>query len=77
MKVELQIRQVAEAQGIENPYALQAKSGVNYAVCHKLWNGSPKMISLETLGKFCEALNCQPGDLFKLEAGKKDSRRKS
>lgn len=35
-----------------------------------LKNGKAKAIRLETLEAICLALNCQPGDLLRFEAGK-------
>src|SRR5262249_39727121 len=62
--IELKIREVAESRGIENPFALQTASGLNYAVCHRLWKAQSKMIGIETLDKLCSALDCYPSDLF-------------
>jgi DNA-binding Xre family transcriptional regulator len=62
--VKINIKKMAQERGIENPFALQAASGVNYAVCHRLWNESPKMISLDTISKLCAALECGTGDLL-------------
>ena len=43
---------------------LSEKVGITMANVSILKNGKAKAIKLDTLNKFCEALNCQPGDLL-------------
>ncbi len=44
---------------------LAAIIGVTEANLSKLKQGAVKGFKLETLGKICEALDCEPGDLLK------------
>ena len=69
--VELKVRELAEQKGINNPLVLSRESGLAYANCHKLWNSRQKMISLDTIDRLCEALDCEPGDIFVRVTGSK------
>jgi DNA-binding Xre family transcriptional regulator len=62
--VRLIVKEIAEKRGIKNPFALSKATGINYANCHKLWQGNQKMISVDTVDKLCEALGCTPNDLL-------------
>lgn len=62
--VTLKIPEVAKGGGIENPFALAAATGINYAVCYRLWHSDQGRIDLKTLAALCDALDCQPGDLM-------------
>ena len=69
--VKLEVRELAEQRGINNPLVLSRESGLAYAVCHKIWNGQQTRISLDTIDQLCEALECEPGDIFVRVAGSK------
>ena len=43
---------------------LSEKLGITMANVSILKNGKAKAVKVETLNKFCAALDCQPGDLF-------------
>lgn len=43
---------------------LAAKTGVRPPTVSALCTGAAKHIPVDVLNKFCEALNCQPGDLM-------------
>jgi DNA-binding Xre family transcriptional regulator len=62
--IELRVREVAEKKGISNPLSLSKESGIAYSNCYKIWNNQQKMISLDTLDRLCDALGCEPGDIF-------------
>lgn len=64
--VRLTVKEVAEANGIENPFALSTKTGLNYAICYKLWNGNQQRIDLKTLATLCEVFSLVPGDFFEV-----------
>lgn len=74
--VELRVREVAEAKGINNPLTLSQVSGLAYATCHKIWNDPPVMIGLDTIDRLCEALECEPGDLLARTASKGKAKRR-
>jgi putative transcriptional regulator len=69
--VQLIVKGIAEKKGIDNPFALSKATGINYANCHKLWQGNQKMISIDTVDKLCEALECTPNDLLIFTSAKK------
>ena len=63
-KVRLIIRGIAEKQEIMNPFVLSSKTGLNYAICYKLWHEKQQRIDLKTIAVLCQTLNIKPGDLF-------------
>lgn len=75
--VKLKIKEYATSHGVENPFQLANVSGMNYAICYRLWHGQSTQISLITLARVCDALSCTPGDVLGLEPeGKKRGARK-
>jgi DNA-binding Xre family transcriptional regulator len=58
------VKEIAEARGITNPHALQTATGINYSICHRIWNGETKCLFLDTIAKLCAGLGVRPGDLF-------------
>jgi DNA-binding Xre family transcriptional regulator len=62
--VRLIVREVAERRGITNPFILSNRTGLNYAICHRLWSANPRRVDLKTLARLCEVLNVKPGQLF-------------
>jgi len=64
MKLKVNIRQVAESRGINNPYQLQKKVNLSPSNAAKLFKNNIVQISIITLGKLCEFLDCTPNDLF-------------
>jgi DNA-binding Xre family transcriptional regulator len=76
--VRLQVRGVAERKGITTAYQLQKAAQLHPSHAAKLWKGDVEMIGLKTINTLCEALSCEPGDLFALvRNGKSSNRRKS
>lgn len=69
MKIKVNIREIAEKQGIKNPYQLQKKASLTPTNAVKLYNNNIVQISMETLAKLCEALQCKPNDLLVLKRG--------
>lgn len=66
-QIKLKIKEVAEGKGYKNPFALSQATGINYAVCYKLWHSDRRRIDLSTLEKLCETLKVSPGRLFSYE----------
>lgn len=62
--IRLIVKEVAEKKGINNPFALATTSGLNYAICYRLWNSDQQRIDLKTLARLCEVLGVKPGQLF-------------
>ena len=63
-KIRLVVKEVAEKKGILNPFMLSNSTGLNYAICYKMWKGNQQRIDLKTLARLCEALNVKPGQLL-------------
>lgn len=51
---------------------LAEKVGITPTNMSILKTGKAKAIRISTLEKLCEALNCQPGDLFEYRSGKEE-----
>jgi DNA-binding Xre family transcriptional regulator len=66
-KIKLQIKEVSESKGVDNPFALSQKTGLNYAITHKLWKGKQTRIDIGTLEKLCDTLKVAPGKFFDYE----------
>jgi DNA-binding Xre family transcriptional regulator len=58
------VREAAQRRGVTNPFALAARTGLNYAVCYRLWNGNQQRVDLKTLARLCQALSVKPGQLL-------------
>lgn len=62
--VRLSVRAVAESKGVKTPFALSGLTGLNYAICHRLWQGEQQRVDMGTLARLCDALKVKPGQLF-------------
>lgn len=74
--IELRIREAAEAQGIATAYQLQKRMNVPPGTAARLWRGEMRMIGLDTIDALCEAIGCEPADLFVRVNEEKKSTRK-
>jgi len=43
---------------------LSTITGIRPNTVSQLWHGTTKRIEIEQIGKLCQVLKCQPGDLF-------------
>jgi putative transcriptional regulator len=64
MKLQLKIQQVAKRRGINTAYKLQKAAKLTPTNASRLFNHEVKQLSLETLGKLCDVLDCEVGDLI-------------
>jgi DNA-binding Xre family transcriptional regulator len=64
MKLKIRIREVAISRGIKTAYQLQKRAGLQPSTAARLYKNDVTQITLDTLGKLCEALDCHAGDLF-------------
>jgi DNA-binding Xre family transcriptional regulator len=71
MKLKINIREVAENKGIKTAYQLQKRVGLSPSNAAKLYNNDIVQISIETLGKLCHVLECEPSDLFIVPVAKR------
>jgi len=62
--ITIRVRELAEKAGIEKPYHLQQATGLSSEVSQRLWRDEFEKISKDTMERLCEALHCEPGDLF-------------
>ena len=69
-KIRFLVKEVAEKKEILNPFTLSSVTGLNYAICYKLWHEKQQRIDLKTIATLCETLGAKPGDLFEYSKGK-------
>lgn len=62
--IEIRIKEIAKERGIQNAHRLQLAAELSPAVASRFWKSKIEKISMETLGRLCKALECQPGDLL-------------
>lgn len=62
--IRFAVKDVAEKRGLKNAHGLQLKAGLASHVAARLWRGRVQRISIETIDRLCEALDCDPGDFI-------------
>lgn len=62
----LTIKEIAEARGFKNAKQLADTAGIRYKSMYPIWNGTARMIALDTLERLCKALRVQVGMLFEI-----------
>jgi DNA-binding Xre family transcriptional regulator len=67
MTLRLIVREVAEREGISNPYELSKRARLPYETCRALWNENSNMIALKTLERLCTVLKVRPSQLIEYE----------
>ncbi|HKV39083.1 MAG TPA: helix-turn-helix domain-containing protein [Blastocatellia bacterium] len=72
MRVEVRLTEILEERG-RTIYWLSKQLGVDFTALYRLRDGVAKGIRFELLGRICEALNCEIGDLLVLAPGKQSS----
>ncbi len=71
MKTQTQIRKLAESRGLTTAYQLQKNAGLSSSMAARLWRDEVEMIALSTIDSLCDALGCEPSELFiRVEQGK-------
>ena len=68
--VEINIKSLALSKGIDTAYKLQIAAGIAPSVAQNLFNERFTEISLKVMEKVCNALQCQPDELFKVTLDK-------
>lgn len=63
--IEVRIREIAESRGITTAYQLQKALDLYPSVASRLFNGTFKQISVETIDKLCTVLDVDAGELFR------------
>lgn len=62
---------MAESHGLTTAYQLQKNAGLSSSMAARLWKDEVEMIALSTIDSLCDALECEPGDLFVRGSGSK------
>ena len=72
--IEIRIDKLLENRG-RSFYWLAKETGISHTTLWRLKKAKALGINFETLEKMCEALQCQPGDLFARTNSRKTSKR--
>jgi DNA-binding Xre family transcriptional regulator len=64
MKLKVRIREVAKSRGINTAYQLQKRAGLAPSTASRLYRNDARQISIGTLEKLLDSLDCDAGDLF-------------
>jgi DNA-binding Xre family transcriptional regulator len=62
--MKLTVKEVALAKGIKNATQLGESTGIPLASIYRIWNGTARMIGLDTLNKLCNFLEVPVGMLL-------------
>lgn len=62
--IQLNLKRIFKARGIEQPYRFLVKSGFVPFTAHKYKNGKVEHIRLDHIEQLCILLNCTPNDIF-------------
>jgi putative transcriptional regulator len=74
--ITVRLGEILEERG-QTVYWLWKQTGIRYATVWQMSKGNVARLSLDTLDRVCEVLECQPGDLLvRIEARKKRKRGK-
>jgi DNA-binding Xre family transcriptional regulator len=64
MSMKIRIREVARSRGINTAYQLQKKASLPPSTAARLYRNDVKQVTLETLERLLEALDCDASELF-------------
>ena len=74
--ITLRIDELLKERG-RTAYWLANEVGMTHGGFYKVLHGKIKALNLDLLARLCEALECEPGDLFVLSEEKANSKRKT
>jgi DNA-binding Xre family transcriptional regulator len=74
--VEIRIREQCEARGVKTAYQLQKVAGLSPSTAARFFRNEVTKVTMDALGKLCDALDCDAGVLFPRVKGTSDSARK-
>lgn len=73
--LKLRVREIAEAQGVNDPVALAGKTGIAYATAYRLWQGKlgsdDRGVGVLLLYRVARALGVRFSELVVEEMGQK------
>ena len=64
--MRLTVKEISEARGFKNAKQLADAAGIRYKSMYPIWNGTARMIGLDTLERLCNTLRVQAGMLFEV-----------
>ena len=64
MKLQIKIREVAQSRGIKTAYQLQKRANLAPTTAARLYRNNVTLMTIETLDKLCDSLDCDAGELF-------------
>ncbi|HEX9929507.1 MAG TPA: helix-turn-helix transcriptional regulator [Pyrinomonadaceae bacterium] len=64
MMLKIRIREVALEKGIRTSYQLKKRAKLAPTTAVRCFNNQVKHLTIETLSKICEALDCEVSDLL-------------
>lgn len=73
--VEIRIKERCKARGITTAYQLQKAAQLAPSTASRLFNNDVTKVTIDTLGKLCDALDCDAGVLFPRAKEKNNSAR--
>lgn len=65
-KIQIALKPIMDKQGIRRN-ALATAIGARFEVINKWYNGYVEKIDADVLARICHVLECEPGDIIKLE----------
>lgn len=60
----LNITEICKVRQIERPYSFLVRVGISPHTANDIINGYSRAIRMDHIEKICEALHCEPSDLF-------------
>lgn len=68
--VEVRIKERCLARGVTTAYQLQKAAQLAPSTASRLFNNDVTHVTMDTLGKLCDALDCDAGVLFPRVSGR-------
>ncbi len=62
--LNLNLRPIFQARGIERPYTYLVKAGISRATAHNILNSKTRIFRLDHIELLCRVLICEPNDLL-------------
>jgi DNA-binding Xre family transcriptional regulator len=66
--IKTRIQKLCEENDITTAYQLQKAAELSPSMASRLFKDEVEMIALRTIESLCNALNCEPKDLFEYKA---------
>jgi DNA-binding Xre family transcriptional regulator len=64
MKIKMRIREQCNALGITNASQLADRADLTAPTAYRAYNNDIKQLTITTLEKLCDALDCEPSDIL-------------